>query len=189
MKITWNIKLVVVVFAMIITSCSTEKNYRLLSFFFDGVPSPVNTIQAGDSATGTFDQLTGGPDSAEIRIVPVYIIHAPYEEKDCMNCHDRNSPGEMIEAEPGLCYRCHEDFESKYKVIHGPVAGGYCSECHNPHQGTNRYMLRRTGQPLCTFCHNLDHAPMNDMHVDLGDTECDLCHNPHGGSDINFIRE
>jgi predicted CXXCH cytochrome family protein len=183
------ISILIMVILLAIASCTTERHYRLLSFFFDGVPAP-DTIITDTLHAGTLHSLTvASADSLNERADQAYTVHYPYMENDCQSCHDKDSPGELVVQEPDLCYMCHDNFESSYKVIHGPVAGGYCTECHNPHQSRNRYMLKRNGQELCTWCHKFSEAPVNDMHTDLGDTDCLMCHNPHGGEDNYLIRE
>ena len=71
--------------------------------------------------------------------------------------------------------------------MHGPAAGGYCTECHNPHMSKSKKLLIRNGQDLCLECH----APKSDLsaesHKDIEDSECILCHNPHGGKDRKIL--
>ena len=110
-------------------------------------------------------------------------VHYPYQEKECESCHDQNSLGQMVEPEPGLCYVCHEDYGTLFTSLHGPVAGGYCPSCHNPHKSEAQYLLRFTGPELCFFCHRTASVMANEMHLDLGEMNCTDCHNHHGGDD------
>lgn len=188
MKVRRYILSLLTVSALFFASCSTGKNQRILSFFFDGVPLPDSTLASEESSeplTGYDDQSI---DSSMISLVPVYTLHYPYEEKECMSCHNENSLGDMVLPEPDLCYMCHDDFSASYAWVHGPAAGGYCTQCHDAHKSENDYLLKRSGQDICTWCHDLNQAPHNDMHTDLGDTECTLCHNPHGGEDKFLMR-
>jgi len=182
------ILIIAVTLSTLVVSCSVEKNRGLLSFFFDGVPQPDSIsaiIDESDQLVGT----AGEPgDSTQARVIPVYNLHYPYEEKECMSCHDENSPGEMVLTEPDLCYMCHDDFSNLYEALHAAIELGFCTSCHNAHQSRNDYLLNITGQPLCTSCHDLDQVKQNEMHSDIGDTECTLCHNPHGGTDKYLMR-
>jgi predicted CXXCH cytochrome family protein len=155
----------------------------LLTFFFDGVPAE-DTITDPDAGFPEAD-----PDSiaGEEVLVAQNILqqynHYPYQERECAFCHDQSSLGRMVEPEPAVCYQCHEDFNDTYAYLHGPVAGGYCTSCHNPHVSENEHLLLRTGQALCLHCHDPGSVFKNEMHEDLGDWACTECHNAHGGED------
>lgn len=178
--------------AVVLTfSCSASKHYRLLSFFFDGVPSPADTLVVPDDSLHVTDEMfiaeernpiLGGPDSLK------RIYHYPYSERECNYCHVENSPSELTAAQPDLCYMCHDDFASTFSYQHGPVSGGYCTMCHHPHSSTNSYLLIRRGNDLCRFCHTDDQRSADDIHDGLEDEECLTCHNPHGGEDKYLIR-
>ncbi|MFH1321656.1 MAG: cytochrome c3 family protein [Bacteroidota bacterium] len=155
-----------------------------MSFLFDGVPDPNNKeiINSNDSLS----QL----DSANIIEAPrknliskKSILHPPYKERECANCHDKSVISMLLHPQPGLCYGCHEDFDKMYNFVHGPVAGGYCTSCHNPHMAKLEKLLLRSGQQLCLYCHNSTRVFKNNIHKDIGDINCSECHNPHGGED------
>lgn len=160
--------------------CSPSGRYKVLSFFFDGVPNPTaiseQPVQA--AADTTLNQI-----SAREGAIPEIFSHTPYKEKKCESCHSKNSSNELIKTLPGLCISCHRDFESKYKVLHGPVASGYCLECHTPHTSGNAGLLIRKGQNLCLNCHNSKAIFKNKIHEGTGKRNCGECHNPHGGED------
>lgn len=172
----------------VIASCSVENNRKALSFFFDGVPQADTMSVMEDNVNRKMNTGAITGDSSMAIVVPVLTLHYPYEEKECMSCHDENSPGAMVLQEPDLCYMCHDDFTNVYEVVHDALLAGFCTYCHHPHQSRNDYLLKLTDQGLCTQCHDLEEVLKNEMHTDLGDTECTLCHNPHGGSDKYLIR-
>ena len=171
------------IIASLFIGCSPEFHYKVLSFFFDGVPDPNKT-----EITVTNDSLIQ-IDSTRIKEIsgrvlkPQFIIHPPYREKECAGCHDQNSMGKLLLPQPGLCYQCHEDFNETYSLLHGPVAGGYCTSCHSPHMAKLEKLLLRSGQQLCLHCHNSARIFKNEIHEDIEDTNCTECHNPHGGED------
>lgn len=171
---------------LIAINCSVKKHYKTLSFFFDGVPAPVaDSIASIDSVNiGT---LT---DSATMSAVkPEVFHHVPYQQHRCEICHDQTFMGQLIEPQPGLCYICHENLEDNYKTLHGPVAAGYCSECHSPHQSKNEKLLTETGEKLCFYCHDADLVKSADMHNISEETQCIVCHDPHGGENRFIVRE
>ena len=171
---------------MLFGQCSRHTGRSLLTFLFDGVPEE-------DSTSLTFQENLSVPDDSILQAHGLtdtssqgMLVHYPYGERECAACHDPNSLGNMLEPQPDLCYLCHEDFSMSYNYLHGPVAGGYCTSCHNPHLSEKEHLLRLTGDKLCYHCHRKERVLKNDMHSDLGGMECGDCHNPHGGED-NYI--
>ncbi|MCI0522492.1 MAG: hypothetical protein L0Y37_02455 [Bacteroidales bacterium] len=167
-------------------SCSPKISNNLLTFFFDGVP-PADSADAESSVVPDESDF----NSEVFRAVPVevtigYSAHYPYSENVCFSCHDEKLKSDLIMPQPDLCYACHSDYSTEYKYIHGPVAGGYCTTCHNPHMSKNKKLLVRTGQPLCLECHEAQAVFENSAHGKIADNECISCHNPHGGDD-SFI--
>lgn len=167
---------------VLVFSCSVSKNYKTLSFFFDGVPDPSDSIKREVSLRSIepVDSLLNLNDSTQ-ELKDKIFYHDPYQYKGCSNCHDSREVGRMISGEPDLCYQCHEDFSEKYKFTHGPVGGGFCTTCHNPHSSKNAHLLKDDNNKLCLYCHNRDELSENEMHNKGEDTQCISCHNPHGG--------
>ena len=176
-----------VVLLVSLAGCSTTHHYKLLSFFFDGVPNPEK------SATGQSEIFLSGKDSALaqdliVKQVPQNHLHLPYQSRECTSCHDKDKMGKLVKPLPELCYACHDDFSKKYKVLHGPVESGECTSCHSPHMSVNEKLLIRTNQALCFDCHDSKEVLANDTHKDIKDTNCTKCHQPHGGADKTFLR-
>lgn len=164
-------------------SCSPEKNYKTLTFFFDGVPDPNAKPTLTDSSNGTKEQnLKQYVKTEEI------FTHPPYQEKACGNCHNTSGSNRLNESEPDLCYQCHDDFGKKYKFMHGPVASGYCTKCHDPHQTKYKKLLIRNDQKLCYFCHEKTDVMKNEIHSGIEDTKCWDCHDPHGTNEKYLLK-
>ncbi len=166
----------ITLFVLFMTACSPETSYKILSFVFDGVPDP-NLAQNTDSTNSV------RPDSTEILLIadkakPQIYFHPPYKDKDCSSCHNNNM-GQVSVRQPDLCYVCHENFENQYTNVHGPVAGGYCTSCHNPHKSKLPNLLVNSGSDLCFKCHD-SQIIENDIHAVAETSDCLSCHNPHG---------
>jgi len=176
------------IFLIYVSGCSPAKNYKALSFFFDGVPNPeqIKAVQKADSISR--QDSASVAQSIGLSAPPPMIYHPPYQEKECATCHDQTSMGKLTEPQPALCYECHEDFSKKYKVLHGPVDGGQCTECHSPHMAENKNLLTRSDQAICLYCHESEDVKKIESHDDIKNLNCIECHNPHGGDDKTLLR-
>lgn len=166
------------------SSCSKETKYNTLTIFFDGVPKP------GDEQNKASDSIKSSVVATNQRQIPLdlTVFHPPYSDNNCSGCHDRDKGSKLIQSQPGLCYNCHESFETKYKILHGPVESGYCSECHSPHSSEYKLLLVSDKQKLCFKCHAKTDVLKNEVHASIDETLCWDCHNPHGGSDRTFMK-
>jgi predicted CXXCH cytochrome family protein len=167
----------------LMSQCSPYAGKSVLHFFFDGVPETDSLEEAlNDPGTTLPAPEVNAQELAVLTETRLY-QHYPYEEQECASCHDELSLGRMVESQPGLCYACHEDFTGSFGYLHGPVAGGYCTACHDPHQSEKEHLLRFSGDDLCFYCHQEESVLENDMHADLEGMLCLDCHHPHGGED------
>lgn len=165
-------------------SCSQGEGKEVLSIFFDG----VDEEEVEDSVVTIEEENTEeSNDLTSTGFLKVINYHEAYVDKQCDNCHETIGSNKLIEAQPGLCYSCHDDFSEEYTFMHGPASSGYCTSCHDPHKSKNEKLLKRTGQELCLYCHNQKDILANDVHEDIEDTDCTECHNPHGGEDKYFL--
>lgn len=168
---------------ILLCRCSPYAGKSVLHFFFDGVPeSDSISLLSSDSELDTIDSKAS---SEEILATsdPDAFIHYPFGERECESCHNELALGSMVELQPGLCYICHEDLGTQFSYLHGPVAGGYCTACHDPHRALNAKLLKRTGEMLCFYCHEDKSVLANEVHEDLDGMLCLDCHHPHGGED------
>jgi predicted CXXCH cytochrome family protein len=162
--------------------CSSEKQHSVLSFFFDGVPEPKKEPELVNPVTSADSVLVENKESK-----PDFYIHKPYEEEKCKSCHEEGFSNALIKPVPDLCYTCHEDFGNKYKTLHGPVASGNCTGCHNHHMSKYESILERPGQQLCLYCHESAQVLKNKMHEHIGEKNCTECHSPHGGENSGML--
>ncbi len=171
------------VFIMVsLSSCSPEVSYRTLSFFFDGVPDFNKTKQTPPKNGVNGNHNGNQVATSKAGAIPVTFKHKPFSDHQCTACHDKGMGSFLLKPQPASCYSCHADFATRFKYVHGPVAGGYCSECHEPHKANNKQLLTHSGKEICTPCHVLADVMRNPVHEEIGDDACTLCHDPHGGS-------
>ena len=176
---------------IIFLSCAQNQRYKLMSFFFDEVPDPSKKDKA------VFEPVfeSSPKDSlknkliSDTELIVQWVFHPAYQKKECNKCHDRTNSLALIEQQPELCYSCHKEMENKYKLLHGPVAAGFCSECHNPHSSKIEHLLTRKGRRLCTHCHELNDIKKNSSHANINNTNCTKCHNPHGGEKNYYLNK
>ncbi len=167
-----------------LSTCSPAARYRILSTAFDGVPNPTQVDPAlTDSSLADSESAdtlsSGGPIASK----PSSYRHEVYSRRTCDSCHDKTTGNSLVDPEPTLCYNCHDDFAESNRVLHGPVASGYCTQCHSPHRAPFEHLLLREGRELCQTCHNPADILTNNAHEGEEDSSCIDCHSPHGGDD------
>lgn len=161
------------------TSCSSAEGKKVLSFFIDGIEDSTG-VESRDTVITVKEK---NKDRATINVFETTNFHEPYKGKQCDICHQATGSNKLTDPQPILCYNCHDDFSTKYSFLHGPVASGYCTNCHHPHMSKNKKLLKRTGQKICLECHELNDILKNEIHSSIENTDCTDCHNPHGGED------
>ncbi|MCA9293465.1 MAG: hypothetical protein KDA20_06605 [Phycisphaerales bacterium] len=150
-------------------ACSVERNYELLSFFFDGVPNPRALPIA--SASG---------DPTLMRQSATYVVHAPFRDERCVECHGTSFNMEGVES--NVCLKCHEEEQTRYPVMHGPVAATACLWCHAAHESAFAHLLKAPVRDVCFQCHEIEQLDTERVpeHADA-EVSCIACHSGHGG--------
>jgi predicted CXXCH cytochrome family protein len=109
--------------------------------------------------------------------------HPPFEERSCDACHFKGLKGRKAKRKPAdVCFACHSDRQKAFSTgfVHGAVAQGNCTGCHDPHLSTEPKLIKSKSPGLCLPCHagiarKLDatsvHAPAKE--------DCSSCHEPH----------
>ncbi|MCL4222262.1 MAG: hypothetical protein KJZ65_12930 [Phycisphaerales bacterium] len=158
------------------SGCSIEKNYELLSFFFDGVPNP-NALPIMAAA--------GNP--AFIRQSPTYSGHRPYLDDRCVDCHGSGFTTGGVTA--AVCMKCHGEVPQEYPRMHGPVPAGACLWCHVPHESAWAHLLKAPSRDVCGQCHDSTLLSSSKVpeHQDEA-RQCLDCHYGHGGTSAYFLR-
>lgn len=174
----WAVFTITITAALVWVGCSVEKHFRVLSFFFDGVPDPT-IVEAGAKAV-EFARRTGGT---------VY-THAPYAEERCSWCHTDAGGMMLATVEARVCVDCHDGVGDEHTRMHGPVAAGACLWCHAPHESTVSALLRVSPQQLCQQCHG---ATLGRRRAEIPEhsdpqRDCLECHYGHGGEHRAYLR-
>ncbi len=159
--------------------CGVQTRYKVLSFFFDGVPNPeeksrqlaADAAKAGQSAKETTQQK--GSE------------HGPYASKQCNECHQRATNTLVLPIEE-LCFKCHA-LDMKKKYAHGPAASGGCRVCHVPHSSSYRFLLVSEPEKFCFYCHDEKMITRLEVHQGI-DTGCTTCHDPHSSDNQHLLK-
>ncbi len=166
--------------AALCVACRVEKHYKLLSFFFDGVPPPG---------------AAGAPGRAGAGESAVFSSHPGYVERRCNECHGDQArfglfASGFTKLDDSVCTKCHAQVLDEHPMLHGPVAAGACLWCHQPHESPQPWLLTAASPALCLQCHRfqLQEAPPVAHHQDP-DRDCLECHAGHGGAHRYFLRE
>lgn len=171
--------------AGLLVACTAQSRYRVLSFFFDGVPEPGSAgkpSRIGEMEEGSRELR---PARERGRIMHA---HPPYEDGLCRECHNPDNGLLHKTVEGGLCQMCHPDVPSEVGFLHGPVAINDCLECHDPHQTEHRPLLRAAPGVICFRCHKRTDLTEGGHHEEVEGVVCTECHHPHGGDDRFFLR-
>jgi predicted CXXCH cytochrome family protein len=162
--------------------CTSESRYRVLSFFFDGVPDPREQVATGGSVRG---RLPGGQPM-------VVFSHRPFAEDKCDACHAggvtalfRPAPDTVTSD---VCLRCHQDVTSQYSVMHGPVSSVECLWCHAPHEANYPWLLRQPAPDVCVQCHTTELLGPDPPDHKIATVDCFNCHVGHGAEQHGLLK-
>lgn len=158
---------VIVVAGLWLVGCDPAERYRVLSFVFDGVPPPA-------APEAPKEEGPGGPSRrAGVR----FGDHGPFAAKYCQGCHESTANNALLLPREQLCFKCH-DLKMDKRYVHGPLASGGCTACHNPHGSTFRYLLVSESDDFCLQCHERAAVLAGAAHAGV-EEPCTTCHDAH----------
>jgi len=166
----WTVVAFVSFVAVLSVGCDATSRYKVLTFFFDGVPPPrpageAEEAQAAAQAGGIRPRRVGTGE------------HGPYAAKLCNACHESAASNTFVVPRDELCFRCH-DIRLDKQYIHGPLASGGCTACHDPHSSRYRYLLVSESDDFCFHCHERQAVARVSAHTGI-EEQCTTCHNAH----------
>jgi DmsE family decaheme c-type cytochrome len=122
-------------------------------------------------------------------------LHAK-QKLECADCH-RNHNAALTtpllkESQNTLCMRCHTMQRAQFsKPFHHRVMekAMRCTDCHQPHSGLNRHMVRNgmSGEKVCFDCHSEKQGPFVFEHAAVRISGCLGCHEPHGSNNSKML--
>jgi predicted CXXCH cytochrome family protein len=156
-----------------------ETRYKVLSFFFDGVPPPGAAKDAENNKPGKGQKSD---------VVSSFKPHGPYAAKLCNACHESGS-NKLIQPIEELCLYCHSQVLSQAKKrLHGPLATGGCTICHSAHGSQYPYFLLDESKKFCYHCHNEKDVLRREVHNKTGE-QCTSCHSAHSSNKEFLLKD
>jgi DmsE family decaheme c-type cytochrome len=117
------------------------------------------------------------------------------EEVACSDCHEvhvARDPAFDKLAQQEKCFACHQRQRSDtFKNSSHPLRFGdmTCSDCHDPHDGVNDFMLVESNvNDTCYTCHAEKRGPYLWEHAPVSE-DCGLCHNAHGSNHAALLTQ
>jgi DmsE family decaheme c-type cytochrome len=117
------------------------------------------------------------------------------EDIACASCHKVHAERDPVFdglTQQEVCFSCHPRARSEtFKNSSHPLRFGEmtCTDCHNPHDGSNDFLLSRsTVNDTCYTCHAEKRGPFLWEHAPVTE-DCGLCHNAHGSNHPALLRQ
>lgn len=193
----------------LLTGCNPVTRYKVLTFFFTGVPPMGEEEKEDEPVKPTVAKVV---KQRSVVVQATRYTHGPYASNQCNLCHETSASGgfrgfgkqegakvaeagavsgKLVAPMGELCSGCHtgKSVASAYEAglwVHGPVSTGYCVLCHGPHAGPEPYMLSKKTDTLCLECHGNGLVFNLNEHKEMRD--CLKCHNAHLGKDSRLLK-
>jgi predicted CXXCH cytochrome family protein len=164
----------------LLAGCEAKSSYKVLSFFFDGVPNPDEPVPEKGAARKQRLALAAEKGSK----MGSYRDHGPYGAKRCEACHEK-ATNKLVMPVEQLCFKCHT-FDVTKKHVHGPLASGGCRVCHLPHGSSYDFLLVSDPKEFCLYCHDKTIILKSDIHREAEGQQCTVCHDAHS-SDTEYL--
>ena len=176
-----------------VIGCDQNARYKVLTFFFEGVPKPGEerprsswTANQDNTSTEQMNDLDKEDGRTVVGEKQGQKRPSRHDfSRDCAQCHTgglTSGRQELRTPLPELCYSCHLDLTQGDDYLHGPLNVGECVFCHDPHQSAFIHLQRAPQPDLCYRCHLQDDIALIPGHDLALEGICTNCHEPHGGT-------
>ncbi len=195
--------LLLVVILISVAGCDQHAKYKVLTFFFTGVPSPDDDKRKKEA----LKQLAENRKEPEKTFLS---SHSFFSARKCTKCHQGSftqrfrgsgaKPRPMFEGGgitgklrvplKEICVSCHKNKSAEYALannlwLHAPVNKANCTVCHSPHRSINKALLKNRAEDLCVMCHSSGLIRMTQTHQESN--KCTECHTSHLGKDKSLL--
>lgn len=114
-------------------------------------------------------------------------MHQPFKQ-GCKSCHDKKQG-----TSAAGCLKCHPTIKQKMYATHShltsPGDGNSCLECHSPHAGDKKNLLKSSQQVLCRKCHEETYRRKEaSPYPHPNAATCSNCHDVHGSSNAAMLK-
>lgn len=113
-------------------------------------------------------------------------LHPPFARKNCASCHGSQASGS------DTCLSCHQGVKASMLKPHNHMIAGLdngCTQCHSPHAGDDKTMLKRSGNKVCQTCHAETFArSAGSLHRHPAIGSCGECHEVHGSDRVAMLK-
>lgn len=143
-------------------------------------------------------RVMSGHARGQVRCADCHSVHSPepknsvWQGMPVLPGAVNSTPSKTTLARTGTCVKCHTGAWAEFQRPHRhkvPEGAMNCTDCHNPHGGTNRTMQFNAGmnEPGCFKCHTDKRGPFTFEHAPMRTDGCVACHQPHGSANPKMM--
>jgi len=143
-------------------------------------------------------RVMGGHARSQVACVQCHSVHSTEPKNTLWSGQPllpggiQNTPSPTVAKRTAQCVGCHQAAWAEFQRPHRhkvPEGAMTCTDCHNPHGGTNRTMQLNAGmkEPGCYQCHTDKRGPFTFEHAPVRTDGCSACHQPHGSANPRML--
>jgi predicted CXXCH cytochrome family protein len=128
------------------------------------------------------------PHGSQNRAIIRDVIHQPFK-KNCQECHAKGTASINQEK----CLECHEGIREGLYSMHSHITdndGNSCTNCHSPHTGDTKSLLKQKQRVICRECHeDTFRRHENSRYAHSASAgRCSTCHAIHGANQVALLK-
>ena len=134
------------------------------------------------------------PHGSNQRGIMFDTAHAAVVERKCTDCHQKPPSLKTKKQTTQLCRDCHRDMVAETlekNRVHWPLVDDVgCLNCHSPHAGDTKNLLKQKQTVVCRECHEGTFKRHEDTLYEHKATasRCNVCHVVHGTDQIALLK-